>query len=298
MKQLLFALATLLSIAMHAQVPQGIPYQAVLRDSQGNPSNNQPVEVKFSLHNTTADGVVVYEETHATATNAIGLFSLTFGAGVATVGNFTSINWSSGYKFLQVQTDLGNGFIDNGTQQLMAVPYALYAGSAGSTQGNPGNSSYFPSSDSVLTLIGKLLVGPGTYTIPFGEVWEIEAINRDGNSIATMVGDFQYCEPGPVGSTITKCFYIYPNLSLLLFRLNGLEFSGAASFNGGNGTLDYHFITGSNYDCSICPLNRQLEVSVNLSYDSNSFIRLPIYANEGQELFVQGGLKLSVSKYK
>jgi hypothetical protein len=134
MKQLLFALAALLSVAMHAQVPQGIPYQAVLRDAQGNPSNNQPVEVKFSLHDTTADGVVVYEETHATATNAIGLFSLTFGAGVATIGNFASINWSSGYKFLQVQTDLGNGFIDNGTQQLMAVPYALYAGSAGSTQ--------------------------------------------------------------------------------------------------------------------------------------------------------------------
>jgi len=134
MKQLVFALAALLSVAMHAQVPQGIPYQAVLRDSQGNPSNSQTVEVKFSLHDTTSDGVVVYEETHATTTNAIGLFSLTFGAGVATVGNFASINWSNGYKFLQVQTNIGNGFVDNGTQQLMAVPYALYAGSAGSTQ--------------------------------------------------------------------------------------------------------------------------------------------------------------------
>jgi hypothetical protein len=92
------------------------------------------VSVKFSLHDQTADGTIVYEETHSTSTNGVGLFSLTFGAGVPTIGTFTSINWSNGYKFLQVQTDIGNGYVDNGTQQLMAVPYALYAGSSGSTQ--------------------------------------------------------------------------------------------------------------------------------------------------------------------
>jgi hypothetical protein len=134
MKQLLFALATLLSVTMHAQVPQGIPYQAVIRDTQGNPILNQSVTVKFTLHDQAADGAVVYEETHQTSTNSVGLFSLTFGAGVAATGNFSSINWASGYKFLQVQTDIGNGYVDNGTQQLMSVPYALYAGSAGNTQ--------------------------------------------------------------------------------------------------------------------------------------------------------------------
>jgi hypothetical protein len=134
MKQLVFVLAALLSVAMHAQVPQGIPYQAVIRDTQGNPIINQSVSVKFSLHDQAADGTIVYEETHSTATNEVGLFSLTFGAGVPSIGAFTSINWSSGYKFLQVQTDIGNGFVDYGTQQLMAVPYALYSGTAGSTQ--------------------------------------------------------------------------------------------------------------------------------------------------------------------
>jgi hypothetical protein len=134
MKQLLFVLAALLSVAMHAQVPQGIPYQAVIRDTQGNPILNQSVTVKFTLHDQNADGAVVYEETHQTSTNSVGLFSLIFGAGVAATGNFSSINWASGYKFLQVQTDIGNGYVDNGTQQLMSVPYALYAGSAGSTQ--------------------------------------------------------------------------------------------------------------------------------------------------------------------
>jgi hypothetical protein len=124
----------LCSITSFCQVPQGIPYQAVVRDNAGNPLLNQSINVKLSLRDASAVGTVVYEETHATNTNGIGLFSLTFGSGIATLGNFTSINWSSGYKYLQVQTDFGNGYVDIGTQQLMAVPYALYAGVAGSTQ--------------------------------------------------------------------------------------------------------------------------------------------------------------------
>jgi uncharacterized protein (TIGR02145 family) len=161
MKQLVFALAALLSVAMHAQVPQGIPYQAVLRDAQGNPSNNQTVEVKFSLHDTTADGVVVYEETHATTTNAIGLFSLTFGAGVATVGNFASINWSNGFKFLQVQTNIGNGYVDNGTQQLMSVPYALHAQTATTQVAGNGISHVSEFGDTLYLSNGNFLIIPG-----------------------------------------------------------------------------------------------------------------------------------------
>jgi hypothetical protein len=133
-KFLSLAFFLVISVLMYSQVPQGIPYQAVIRDTQGTPILNQSVSVKFSLHDQTADGAIVYEETHSTSTNGVGLFSLTFGAGVATTGTFTFINWSNGYKFLQVQTNIGSGFVDNGTQQLMAVPYALYAGSAGSTQ--------------------------------------------------------------------------------------------------------------------------------------------------------------------
>jgi uncharacterized protein (TIGR02145 family) len=160
MKQLVFVLAALLSVAMHAQVPQGIPYQAVLRDAQGNPSNSQAVEVKFSLHDITADGVVVYEETHATNTNAIGLFSLTFGAGVATIGNFASINWSNGFKFLQVQTNIGNGYVDNGTQQLMSVPYALHAQTANVQVADNGISRVSEFGDTLFLANGNFLIIP------------------------------------------------------------------------------------------------------------------------------------------
>jgi hypothetical protein len=130
-QNLLLILFSCLSSIIWGQVPQGIPYQAVARDAQGNPMANQSLTVQFSLHEASTDGQVVYQETQTSSTNAQGLFSLTFGAGVPSVGTFGSINWGSGYKFLQVQANFGNGYVDLGTQQLMSVPYALYSGSSG-----------------------------------------------------------------------------------------------------------------------------------------------------------------------
>jgi uncharacterized protein (TIGR02145 family) len=70
---------------------------------------------------------VVYEETHATSTNAQGLVSLNVGGGTAVTGTFGGIQWGTGSKFLQVLMNAGNGLVDLGTQQMMSVPYALYA---------------------------------------------------------------------------------------------------------------------------------------------------------------------------
>jgi uncharacterized protein (TIGR02145 family) len=47
------------------------------------------------------------------------------GNGVVSQGNFSSINWGGGAKFLHVMI----GSTDLGTQQMLSVPYALYAGS-------------------------------------------------------------------------------------------------------------------------------------------------------------------------
>ncbi len=123
---LLFLMLGLVNL-VYSQAPQSIPYQAVARDALGNPMANQSLTVQFSLHEASADGAVVFQETQSTTTNGQGLFSLTFGAGVPSVGTFSNINWVSGYKFLQVQADFGNGYVDLGTQQLMSVPYTLFS---------------------------------------------------------------------------------------------------------------------------------------------------------------------------
>ena len=123
---ILFASVRVIS---YSQSPPGIPYQAIARSTTGEPYASGALQARFSLHEQTATGTVSYAETHSLQTDAFGLFSTTFGAGTPTTGTFAAINWGLTTKYLQVEIDLGNGWIDMGTQQLMSVPYAMYAGS-------------------------------------------------------------------------------------------------------------------------------------------------------------------------
>ena len=108
-----------------ANVPRGISYQAAARDAQGQAIADAPVNVRFSLHEGAVDGAVSYSETHALTTNSIGLFNTVFGNGTPEQSVFDSINWAATTKFLQVEIDLGEGYVDMGTTQLLSVPYAF-----------------------------------------------------------------------------------------------------------------------------------------------------------------------------
>jgi hypothetical protein len=128
---LFFGCMLLFSSYVNAQVPQGIPYQAVARNGQGQPLANTNVKVRFSILDSTATGTAVFVESHSTTTSALGLFTANVGMGTASTGTFSAINWGQNYKFLKVELDTtatGNSYIDLGTQQMMSVPYALYAG--------------------------------------------------------------------------------------------------------------------------------------------------------------------------
>ena len=112
--------------------PPGIPYQAEIRNENGDVLANANVSVRFTLHELAANGTVSYLETHSLTTNELGLFAATIGAGTigagsATQGTFAGINWAQTTKFLQVEVDTGNGWITMGNQQLMSVPYAQYS---------------------------------------------------------------------------------------------------------------------------------------------------------------------------
>src|SRR5690606_9188794 len=80
-------------------------------------------------------------ETHNASTNANGLLSLVIGAGTVQSGTFSSIDWGNGPYFIKTETDISGGtnYTLTGTQQLMSVPYALYAEKAGTVvNGVPG----------------------------------------------------------------------------------------------------------------------------------------------------------------
>ncbi len=119
-----------------AQAPQAIPYQAVARDNSGNLIINQTVSLRFTIHDATAGGTIVYLETQSKTTNSLGLFTANIGEGTVVSGTFAAINWSSGSKFMQVEMDAtgGTNYTDMGTQQMLSVPYALNAANGNFTR--------------------------------------------------------------------------------------------------------------------------------------------------------------------
>ncbi len=121
----------------------GIPYQAEVRTETGELYTNSLVHVRFSLHEFSPNGTISYQEYHDLTTNELGLLSAYIGNGLVAVGEFSSINWAQARKFLQVEIHFGDGqWITMGNQQLMSVPYALYAANVPSglqgPQGEPG----------------------------------------------------------------------------------------------------------------------------------------------------------------
>lgn len=67
---------------------------------------NASLNITLIIHDVTATGPVVYEESHATSTNAQGLININVGSGAASISYFNSIDWGNNAKFLQVQMDV------------------------------------------------------------------------------------------------------------------------------------------------------------------------------------------------
>ena len=116
---------------------------------------DSPVIVRFSLHEGATDGTVSLSETHSLTTNRIGLFNTVFGNGTPEQSAFDSINWAATTKFLQVEIDLGEGYVDIGTTQLLSVPYALRSDEAARVK-NAGLPVF---NDNAAALAGGLVAG-------------------------------------------------------------------------------------------------------------------------------------------
>ncbi len=115
-----------------AQAPEGIHYQAILRDAQGAIMANEALTTNFQIRQGSANGNSVYAESHSLQTNELGLLTAVVGSGTST-DNFSNIDWSAGPYFLATEIDQGSGLIDLGTTQLLSVPYALFAESVANT---------------------------------------------------------------------------------------------------------------------------------------------------------------------
>jgi hypothetical protein len=129
------------TVLAQATVPGGINYQAVARDNNGDELVNTNIEVRFSIRTGSPSGPVVYQEVFTgLTTSRYGVFSIIIGKGDPVLGTFTGIDWSTANHYLQVEVKFENLFMDMGTMQFMAVPYALYAAKSlePGPQGPPG----------------------------------------------------------------------------------------------------------------------------------------------------------------
>src|ERR1039457_5934022 len=108
-KFILFAFVLLAMVNLKAQAPQAVPFQAVARDGNGNLVANTPVALRFSIHDVSSNGTVVYKETQSVTTNAKGMFTANIGTGAPVIGTFSAINWGSNAKYQQVEIDITNG---------------------------------------------------------------------------------------------------------------------------------------------------------------------------------------------
>ena len=139
MKKLTLFLFLLQSTIALAQAPQKMSYQSVVRNVANQIVANQNIGVKISIVEGSITGTIVYSETHTTTTNINGLFTLEAGGGTSTTGTFAAINWSNGAHYIKSEIDVtgGTNYALSGTMELLSVPYALFAKTAGNSIPGP-----------------------------------------------------------------------------------------------------------------------------------------------------------------
>ncbi len=138
MHKLLSLPALFLATALSAQAPQRLSYQAVVRNAADALVTNAPVGMRVSILQGGSNGPAVYVETHSGTTNANGLLTLAVGGGTVVSGTFSTINWGANSYWLRTETDPngGSSYTITGTSQLLSVPYALHAATAGGGGGS------------------------------------------------------------------------------------------------------------------------------------------------------------------
>ena len=121
---------------LHAQAPQLINYQSVVRSANGNPvSGGTVVSLRFIIHDQTEGGNSVFTETQSDTANQFGLVNTKIGVS----GSLNLVSWGTGPKYLEVDLDATGGvnYVPMGNTQLLSVPYALYAANSQSGPQGP-----------------------------------------------------------------------------------------------------------------------------------------------------------------
>lgn len=172
-----------LGLVSHAQPPQKMSYQAVVRDANNQLVVNQQIGVKMSILEASPNGFSVFAERHQVTTNSNGLMTLEIGTGVPLpANNLTTIDWGNKDFYLQCEIDITGGaqYSINGVQQLITVPYAFFA-----------QSSAFADSADFNSLANRPIgnqTGDILYWNSTTETWDILPIGQQGQILTVNNG--------------------------------------------------------------------------------------------------------------
>lgn len=138
-------LCLIFALTATAQAPQGINFQALAKDGSNQVVSNSNVGLRISILDGSATGAVRYQETHTATTNEKGVFSIVVGQGAVITGQFDTLQWGAATKWIQIEMDAAGGtnYAFMNVQQLMSVPYALYAENSSLWQKGVGNKIYY-----------------------------------------------------------------------------------------------------------------------------------------------------------
>jgi hypothetical protein len=126
--------------AQISKVPEGILFQAIVKDPAGNPAKGRTIYIKNAIIQTTVSGSQVYTESHKVVASSEGVFTIVIGKGNKLSGpsSISNIDWSNGPYFLNIKAAIAPSvpltnwiadehYIDMGTSQFWTVPFALFA---------------------------------------------------------------------------------------------------------------------------------------------------------------------------
>ena len=133
MKKNFTIILLLLNISLaFSQAPQAVTYQAVATNASGLELISSPIGIRASVIQGVITNPAQYIETFHVTTDTFGLFTISVGQGTyfgGTLTSFAQINWGAGPFFLKIEMDASGGtnYATMGTNQMLSVPYALYA---------------------------------------------------------------------------------------------------------------------------------------------------------------------------